>query len=459
MRSPTRFCLRAFALGLLGVAAVIGFAGAGKASAHRSGVGSARATAIAAGAWHTCALTAGGGAVCWGYNQPSAVSGLAGGVAAIAAGGYHTCALTSAGGVKCWGWNDHGQLGNGQQGCGDVHCSSPIPVAVSGLASGVAATAAGGYHTCALTSAGGVKCWGDNEFGQLGDGTTTDRHTPVAVSGLASGVVAIAAGFDHTCALTSAGGVVCWGYNAYGQLGDGTRTIWRLTPVAVSGLASGVAAIAAGGLHSCALTSAGGVVCWGYNGGGQLGDGTTTDRYTPVAVSGLASGVAAIAAGGVHTCALTSAGGVKCWGSNGWGQLGDGTTTERHAPVAVTGLASGVAAIAAGYLHSCALTSAGAVKCWGENASGQLGDGTTIDSHTPVGVIGFGGSLKCGVPNVLGKPLAKAKTVITRAHCRVGAVTRVASRKKKNIVVGQSPRRGKRLKKGAKVNLKVSRGH
>jgi alpha-tubulin suppressor-like RCC1 family protein len=277
------------------------------------------------------------------------------------------------------------------------------------------------------------------------------------VFGLASGVAAISLGGGHTCALTSAGGVVCWGYNPYGQLGDGT-TDMRPTPVLVSGDASGATAIAAGGLQTCALTRAGAVECWGYNGSGQLGDGTTTDRHTPVAVSGLASGVAAIAPGGAHTCALTTAGGVICWGWNRRGQLGDGTTTDRHTPVAVSGLASGVKVIAAPNEHTCALTSPRGVDCWGWNGEGEIGDGTTVTSLEPIGVIGFGGSLKCAVPYALGSLLPRAKSMIAHAHCRVGTIKRVASRKLKNTVVAELPRPYRRLKKGAGINLKISRG-
>ncbi len=326
---------------------------------------------------------------------------------AIAAGYGHTCALTSTGAVKCWGRNRSGQLGDGtttnrhvpvavnnsgQLGDGTT-TNRHVPVAVSGLASGVQAIAAGTYHTCALTSTGAVKCWGKNNSGQLGDGTTTDRHAPVDVVGLVSGVTAIAAGYFHTCALTSAGAAKCWGYNRYGQLGDGTTTD-RHAAVDVPGLASDVTAITAGGGHSCALASTGAVRCWGSNYFGELGAGTTTRRLTSAAVSGLAGGVAAIAAGGeAHGCALTSAGAVKCWGFNGYGQLGDGTTTDRHVPVDVSGLAAGVQMIAAGgYGHTCALTSEGLVRCWGRNSSGQLGDGTTTERHMPDGVISFGGS-------------------------------------------------------------------
>ena len=193
--------------------------------------------------------------------------------------------------------------------------------------------AAGAEHTCALTSSGGVRCWGRNNYGQLGDGTTTDRLTPVEVSGLAEDVQSIEAGAEHTCALTSSGGVMCWGRNDYGQLGDGTTTD-RLTPVEVNGLAEDVQSIEAGAEYTCALTASGDTMCWGRNDYGQLGDGTTTDRLTPVEVNDLAVAVQAIAAGPEHSCALTS-GDIRCWGGNGRGQLGDGTTTDRLTPVEV----------------------------------------------------------------------------------------------------------------------------
>ena len=263
-----------------------------------------------------------------------------------------------------------------------------VPRVVAG--SSASAVAAGQSHACAVTSGGALVCWGHNNRGQLGDGTTETRLTPVAVSGLESGVGAVFAGGEHTCALTSGGAVLCWGYNGYGQLGDGT-TANRLTPVAVSGLASGVVAVVVGRNHTCALTSAGAVRCWGWNGNGQLGDGTPSNRSTPVEVTGLGSGVIAVAAGEQHTCAVTSGGAVQCWGRNSSGQLGDGTTTNRLTPVAVSGLGSGVVAVVGGGLHTCAVTSGGAVLCWGWNDSGQLGDGTRgTDRLTPVAVSGLG---------------------------------------------------------------------
>jgi alpha-tubulin suppressor-like RCC1 family protein len=259
--------------------------------------------------------------------------------------------------VKCWGDNYYGQLGNG------TTTDSLTPRDVTGLTTGVRAVEAGDYHTCAVTTAGGVKCWGLNLHGQLGNGTTTGSLTPVDVTGLTTGVSAVVATFYSTCAVTIAGGVKCWGLNNYGQLGNGTTTS-SSTPVDVTGL-NGVSAVSADGWHACAVASGGGVKCWGYNNYGQLGNGTTTNSLTPVAVTGLASGVSAVAAGRGHTCALTSGGGVKCWGDNFSGQLGNGTTTSSSTPVDVTGLTTGVSAVSAGYEYTCAVASGGGVKCWG----------------------------------------------------------------------------------------------
>ena len=262
--------------------------------------------------------------------------------AQISAGYAHTCVLTSGGGVKCWGYGLHGALGNG------TATTSRTPVSVAGLTSGVSAISAASFYACALTYGGGVMCWGWNRTGQLGNDTTTSSSIPVGVSGLTSGVTAISAGDGQNCALTSGGGVKCWGYTySSGALGTALATI-SVVPVDVSGLASGVSAIAAGSNHTCARTSGGGVKCWGNNGGGQLGNGTTTDSSVPVGVAGLASGVAAIAAGFIYTCALTSGGRVKCWGWNAHGQLGTGATTASSVPVDVAGLTSAVTAIAAG---------------------------------------------------------------------------------------------------------------
>jgi alpha-tubulin suppressor-like RCC1 family protein len=336
--------------------------------------------------------------------MPVDVAGLSRGVSAIAAGGLHTCALTGAGGIKCWGMNNAGQVGDGTG--GRTFDRQPTPVDVVGLQSGMRAIAAGSGHTCGLTSNGGVKCWGANDFGQLGDGgggvpcekfggePGHCRLTPVDVLGLQSGITAIAAGEGRTCALTDAGSVKCWGFRG---LGDGT-TEMRLTPVDVVGLQSSVMAISIGGGHICALISNGGVKCWGGNFRGQLGDNTTENRLTPVDVLGLQSGITAIAAGSLYTCALTGSGGVKCWGRSDLGQLGDGgggvpcADEEdgdlcRLAPVDVIGLQSGISAVAAGQWHTCALTASGGVKCWGQNVDGELGDGTTELRLTPVDVV------------------------------------------------------------------------
>ena len=311
---------------------------------------------------------------------------------------------------------------------------------LSGTFGGAVVQVATGYnHTCALLANRTVECWGSNSAGRLGDGTTANRRTPVAVPGL-SGVTAIAAGI-HTCALLADTTVRCWGNNACGRarrwdahhptdaggrhwsdrghrdrhrparhlrpprrwhrplLGVQRRRSARRRddiepehPVAVTGL-SGVTAIAVGGYSTCALRADTTVRCWGFNSGGQLGDGTTTTRLTPVAVGGL-SNVKAIAtddnAGDAHTCAVLADTTMRCWGANGSGQLGDGTTTTRLSPVAVGGL-SNVTRIATGVGYTCALLSDGTVRCWGQNIDGELGDGTGADALSPVAVLGASG--------------------------------------------------------------------
>ena len=356
-------------------------------------------SSISAGGGYACAVTDGGGAKCWGANgggrlgdgtttnrlTPVDVEGLTNGVASITAGGRFTCAVTTAGAAKCWGYNDNGELGDG------TTTNRYTPVDVSGLDSGVAAIAAGLSHTCALMKDGSAKCWGDNVSGDLGDGSGAEQHTPVSVSGILSGGVAIVSGYGHNCVLMNSGGLKCWGWNLMGQLGDGTTTD-RPTPVEVNGLAGKATAIAAGGDHTCAVIEDGSLQCWGLDTNGQLGNGIAATRATPVVVVGLNAGITAVTSGHSHVCALADSGAVQCWGLNNYGQLGDGTTIDAHSPIEVTGLISNVSAIAAGYSHTCAvIENGGGVKCWGWNGVGQLGDGTQIDKHQPVDVIGLTG--------------------------------------------------------------------
>lgn len=244
------------------------------------------------------------------------------------------------------------------------------------------------HHTCARSVEGSILCWGGNGYGQLGDGTQTHRATPVVTRYLAAFAVDVAAGQQHTCAVTRAGQVMCWGLNAWGQVGDGSQTD-RAAPVGVAGLTTGYSQVTAGRRFSCALSTGGGVYCWGDNSRYQLGDGTTTPHLTPVAVTGLGSGVTAIAAGDDHACALTSGGVVKCWGTISMvyedypgAPSYHVATWQAPTPTLIDGLPAGIQAIAAGGDNACAITGGGALKCWGDNYQGQLGIGTRFDIST-----------------------------------------------------------------------------
>jgi alpha-tubulin suppressor-like RCC1 family protein len=352
---------------------------------------------IAAGFNHTCAITLTSGLKCWGMNNsaqlgdgtqgtlryfPVDVIGLQQGVLAVSAGNDHTCAIITDGFIKCWGYNFNGELGNGTF---ITYPATMEPQLVVGLQGGNTAIGAGSSHTCAITSGGGVKCWGYNNDGQLGDGTTTNSAVPVDVLGITD-AVELSVGHFHTCIRTYGGGVKCWGSNYHGELGIGS-TVNSSTPVDVTGLSSGVVAIASGGAHTCALLASGSVKCWGWEYWGQLGNGVDTySETTPVDVIGLTD-VVGIYAGALTTCALLSDGSVKCWGYGGYYQLGIGSTDSSNVPVTVVGLSGPVMAVSMGYEHVCALMSTGTVSCWGKNTYRQMGDGTSIDRPFPVDVL------------------------------------------------------------------------
>jgi len=327
-------------------------------------------------------------------------------IAGVAAGEYHTVAITAGGAVWAWGRNAHGQLGDG------TTLNRTTPAALADLTDAVT-VAAGSLHSLAVRSDGTVWAWGYNQYGQLGDGTTANRDAPVPVAGL-TGVVGVAAGTDHSMALKADGTVWAWGRNRHGKLGDGTSED-RLRPVAVVGLAN-VVGIAAGHEHSLALRSDGTVWAWGANWNGQLGDGTTTTRVTPAAVSGL-TGAVAVASGGWHGLALLADGTVRAWGYNAYGQLGDRTKTNRTVPVAVYGL-TGASAIAAGSGHSLAARSDGSVYAWGQNDAYQLGDGTTLNRTWPVGVPGLSGvfAVTGGATHTVALSSTRAASIVIPVH-------------------------------------------
>ncbi|MFM7062043.1 MAG: RCC1 domain-containing protein, partial [Actinomycetes bacterium] len=361
--------------------------------------------AITADGSHTCALLVDGTARCWGDNNfgelgdgtttqrltPVAVSGLndaislsAGGEAGFFAGDEFTCAVVASGNVRCWGANTSGQVGDG------TTTQRLTPVTVPGLTGALAVTAGGGQACALLADAVPVKCWGDNTFGQLGDTTTTNRTTPVTTNALGLlGTVAVSAGPGATCAIAPAGQTACWGSTSNGLQGNGTSSGLQTSPLPLA-FTYGATAVTAGASHTCAIVAEGSLKCWGLNTDGQLGDNTTTNRNVPTFSSPLGS--VAVSAGTAHTCALRFDGTARCWGDNTYGQVGDGTTVDRLTAVPVGGV-SGAVAITTGTFHSCALLSNGTARCWGDNANGQLGDGTTTQRNSSVAVTGLSGAV------------------------------------------------------------------
>jgi alpha-tubulin suppressor-like RCC1 family protein len=371
---------------------------------------------IAAGNAHSCAIQ-GGKAYCWGENDygqlgdastadssvPVAVDtgGVLAGktltqISAGGGGGIDTCALDTAGTAYCWGSNFDGGLGDGSSAA-----SSSVPVAVdtSGALASKTITqiSAGSDGGCVLDSVGAAFCWGDNDYGELGNGGTASSSVPVAVrtSGVLAGqtLIQITAGFQDTCGLSSGGTAYCWGDNGYGELGNGSDVSYVSVPVAVR--ASGVLAgkpltqISAGWQYECAVSAGGAAYCWGT---GALGDASTSSSGVPVAVdtSGVLAGQALtqISVGFGEACALDRAHAAFCWGDNDYGELGDGGAASTGVPVAVqtSGVLAGktLTQITAGAFHACATDTDAAAYCWGDNNQGDLGNNSTVQSDVPV---------------------------------------------------------------------------
>jgi alpha-tubulin suppressor-like RCC1 family protein len=359
--------------------------------------GGVSAAAVTAGRYHACARDPAGGAWCWGELAPSlgdGVStwaltpvqvvgpeglGLLADVSVVASGEAHSCARLGDGTLWCWGENSAGRLGDGTQ----VDRAWPVQVLdASGLAglTGVLSLGLGRAHSCAALDEGTAWCWGDNSRRQLGDGTLSFKRLPVQVRGpggvgVLDGVVRIAAGGRHTCALRSDGTLWCWGDNSYRQLGDGTQSD-RAFPTQVVGpdglgLLEGVETLSLGREHTCASRGDGSAYCWGYGGSGRLGTGSTASVGTPTLV--LIDAVTALAAGDQYTCALIAGGAsVACWGYGTYGQLGDGSyRNSAVSPVEVIGLTD-VTSLSVRERSTCATTGDGSLYCWGSNADGQL---------------------------------------------------------------------------------------
>jgi alpha-tubulin suppressor-like RCC1 family protein len=355
---------------------------------------------LALGFNHACGRLPDGTVRCWGDNgagqvgdgvpfdgtrpdvlRPQAVPGIKDAIA-IAAGVSHTCVVHKGGTVSCWGSNFFGQLGDGT-----VERSSR-PVKVLGLQNATA-LAGGTSFTCALRTDKTVACWGANYSGQLGDGLKVDRPTAAPVKGLA-GAIGIAAASDHACAVLESGEVVCWGGNSEGQLGIGSTTE-SLSPTKLNAL-SDIAQVAAAARFSCARQTSGRIYCWGNNEYGQLGNGSPTAAPNPSPIVVPSVGDAVFLWTGIeHACAVRKTGAVACWGAAAEGQLGTGSAPADASiatPSPVVGLPSALA-VWTGGTRSCSIVTDGRALCWGQNSTGQLGNGTTDSAFAPVVVVNF----------------------------------------------------------------------
>jgi ELWxxDGT repeat protein len=371
---------------------------------------------VSTGIYHSCAILDNGELKCWGRNNygplgdgtntdtdaPSSTAidlGTGRTAVAVSAEAYHTCAILDNSDLKCWGWNTLGQLGDGTNTDTNAPSSTVIDLGTGRTA---VAVSAGSFHTCAILDNGDLKCWGYNNLGPLGDGTNTDTNAPSStVIDLGTGrtAVAVSAGNQHTCAILDNGDLKCWGENTFGQLGDGTNTNTNApSSIAIDlGLGRTAVAVSAGQSHTCAILDNGDLKCWGWDFGGQLGDGgSNTDTNAPLSTAiDLGAGRTAVAAsvGGQHTCAILDNGDVKCWGRDVEGQLGNGgSNTNTNAPSSTAiDLGSGRTAVAlsAEYHQNCAILDNGDLKCWGIDSYGQLGDGgSNTNQGSPVLVSG-----------------------------------------------------------------------
>ena len=372
-----------------------------------------RVTAVSAGALHTCAILESSAVTCWGANGNGQlatgattslatgtlhpVSGASSGIVQISAGRYTTCAVTTSGGLLCWGDNIYGLIEPTV-----FRTSVTTPVVPHSLTSGIEAISLSEYSTCALFVSGDLRCWGANSNGQTGDGYQVRTISPVAVhSGVGNatpltGVQSVGSSRWSNCAITTSGGLKCWGNNSSGELGDGSN-IGSPEPVDHATLTSGVQSVEGRGTANCALMTSGQVRCWGQNGSGiqATGDNTSnlTTRTMLLAPSTPVTGVTDVSMGDQHSCVVAN-GGAFCAGRNFSGPLGDGSTTSSNYLVPVSGLSSGVAKIVAGHApFSCAVLTDGTGRCWGNDANGQLGNGSGSSSNTPVVVSGLTGAV------------------------------------------------------------------